>query len=119
MFLLFVIASVSAKETEDCSTFNALEKTPPWTDIDKLIQSELRFTADLFRRIGMRRSSDNLNVVFTPTNIYNSLMVTYVISANKTEEIIREMFHIPKNQVVIFKISLLCLISIQVVTENT
>lgn len=100
IFLLVLVASAIANKTEDCSSFTALDKVPARTDYDQLVQSELQFTADLCRKLGMRRSADNKNVMFTPFNIYNSLLIMYFMSANRTEQIIEELFHIPKNQVV-------------------
>lgn len=99
VFLTALVASAAANKTEDCSSFTALDLVPARTDYDQLVQSELQFTADLYRKIGMRRSADNINVMFTPFNIYNSLLIMYFMSANRTEHIIEELFHIPKNQV--------------------
>lgn len=99
IFLMALVASAAANKTEDCSSFTALDLVPARTDYDQLVQSELQFTADLYRKIGMRRSADNINVMFTPFNIYNALLIMYFMSANRTEQIIEELFHIPKNQV--------------------
>lgn len=65
----------------------------------ELLLSQLHFSADLLRTVSSFNSSEN--VFFSPTSVYNALLLAYFVSAKHTQDSLKEFLHIPKMQVLL------------------